>query len=148
MFNNRLSLPSTEFGAAENERFGLGMAVCWRNGSSCYPGFITDLLQRQLQLLAAATAWANCLSLRCKALAAVETNKQIKTLFSFLTCTFIENAVQLSQYTRGRKCPLLHPQLLGALKSKKEAYQLCKDGPIAVEDYQNFARAYRGAVRS
>ena len=74
-FNNRLSLLSTELGVAENEQFCLGMAACWRNESSCSPAFITDLLQKHLQLLAAATTWANCLSLCCEAVTAGETKQ-------------------------------------------------------------------------
>ncbi|XP_009951836.1 PREDICTED: phosphatidylinositol 4-phosphate 5-kinase type-1 beta-like [Leptosomus discolor] len=41
----------------------------------------------------------------------------------------------------------LNYDLLDVLKSKKEAYQLWKGGPIPVEDYRNLARACRDADR-
>lgn len=50
--------------------------------------------------------------------------------------------------SRQNKRPLgLNSDLLGVLKSKKEAYQLWKGGKIPTQDYKNLARACRDANR-
>ncbi|KAK4806872.1 hypothetical protein QYF61_012593 [Mycteria americana] len=55
--------------------------------------------------------------------------------------------LQRERKKANKRPPWLNKDLLGVLKSKKEAYRLWKGIQIAIEDYKNLARACRDAVR-
>ena len=48
---------------------------------------------------------------------------------------------------RSKRPPWLHHDLLGLLKSKREAYQKWRSGRLSVESYKGIARECREAVR-